>query len=102
MLKYYSKNTLQVNIFDVSQENEDDALITTLNAEALVKSATWLKDDKIGIVFDHEEAIVWKIEDSQPYKTFNREDFTVAIKRKITPWTYIAGKNNLLFMKLNR
>jgi len=81
----------QINLFDISQENEDDALITALNVEAPAKSITWLKDDKVGILLDHEEIALWKIEDSQPYKIFDRENLTGAIRRKITSWTYVSG-----------
>ena len=81
----------QINLFDISQENEDDALITALNVEAPAKSITWLKDDKVGILLDHEEIALWKIEDSQPYKIFDRENLTGAIRRKMTSWTYVSG-----------
>ena len=37
----------QVNLFDISQSNEDDALVTTLNAEAPIRSLTSLQDDKV-------------------------------------------------------
>merc|ERR1711879_1070616 len=46
------------------------------NVEAPAKSITWLKDDKVGILLDHEEIALWKIEDSQPYKIFDRENLT--------------------------
>lgn len=80
-----------MNLFDISQENEDDALITSLNTEAPVRNVTFLPDNKMAIVLDHEEVLMWKTEDSEAFKTMTREDFTVAIKRKITPWTYVAG-----------
>ncbi len=78
-------------MFDISQEDEDDALITSLNTEATVRNVTFLPDNKMAIILDHEEVLMWKTDDSEAYKTFSREDFTVAIKRKITPWTYIGG-----------
>jgi len=81
----------QVNLFDISQESEDDALVTSLNTEAVIRSVTFLSDNKLAIIQDHEEALLWKTEDSEAYKTFTREDFTSAIKRKVTPWTYIGG-----------
>lgn len=80
-----------MNVFDISQESEDDALVTSLNTEAPVRSVTCLPDDKLAIILDHEEALLWKTQDSEPFKTISREDFTVAIKRKITPWTYVGG-----------
>ena len=81
----------QVNIFDISQDKEEDALVTSLNAEAPIRSLTDLQDDKVAVVLDHEESLLWKTYEGQPYRTFSREDFTVAIRRKITPWTYICG-----------
>lgn len=62
-----------------------------MNVEAPVRSTTWIKENRLAIVLDHEEAVLWKPEDSDAYKTFNREDFTVAIRRKVTPFTYIGG-----------
>ena len=70
----------QVNLFDISQESEDEALVTSLNTEAPVRSLTYMQDDKVAIVLDHEEAILWKTYEGQPYRTFSREDFTVAIR----------------------
>ena len=81
----------QVNLFDISQDNEEDALVTSLNTEAPIRSLTYLQDDKVAVVLDHEESLLWKTYEGQPYRTFSREDFTVAIRRKITPWTYVCG-----------
>ena len=55
-----------------------------------------MSDNKLAIIQDHEEAMLWKTDDSEAYKTFTREDFTSAIKRKVTPWTYI-GKEAIYF-----
>jgi hypothetical protein len=33
----------QVNVYDISEESEDDALVTSINLEAAVRSATWFK-----------------------------------------------------------
>ena len=81
----------QINVFDLSQDCEDEALTTSLNAEASIRSVTFLTENKLSVILDHEEAFIWQFEDSEPSKNFVREDFTVAIKRKITPWTYIGG-----------
>ena len=64
--------------------------MTSLNTEGIVRSLTFLPDNKLAIILDHEEAMLWKTDDCEAYKTFSREDFTVAIKRKVTPWTYIG------------
>ena len=64
--------------------------MTSLNTEGVVRSLTFLPDNKLAIILDHEEAMLWKTDDCEAYKTFSREDFTVAIKRKVTPWTYIG------------
>jgi hypothetical protein len=45
----------------------------------------------LALVLDHEEAALWKIEDTDVYKKINREDVAVAIKRKVTDWAYIGG-----------
>ena len=55
-----------------------------------------MSDNKLAIIQDHEEAMLWKTDDSEAYKTFTREDFTSAIKGKVTPWTYI-GKETIYF-----
>ena len=41
--------------------------------------------------------MLWKTDDCEAYKTFSREDFTVAIKRKVTPWTYIGKYIKIIF-----
>ena len=74
--------------------------MTSLNTEGVVRSLTFLPDNKLAIILDHEEAMLWKTDDCEAYKTFSREDFTVAIKRKVTPWTYI-GKYLRSFLQPN-
>ena len=71
--------------------------MTSLNTEAVVRSLTFLPDNKLAIILDHEEAMLWKTDDCEAYKTFSREDFTVAIKRKVTPWTYIGKYIKIIF-----
>ena len=86
-------------MFDISQESEDDALVTSLNTEGVVRSLTFLPDNKLAIILDHEEAMLWKTDDCEAYKTFSREDFTVAIKRKVTPWTYIGNNSRCILYR---
>jgi len=84
-----------INIFDISQSTEDDALITSINTESSIRDVHWYKNkgyDGIAATSHDEEVIVWSnIDSTQPHKTFSREDLTVSMRRKTTEWIYLIG-----------
>ena len=86
-----------VNVFDLSQTCEDDAIETTINSESSVQRLSWFHRDSSSPTADSlccithtEEASLWKVEDVAPYKTISREDACIAMKRKVTETAYLA------------
>lgn len=81
-----------INVFDISQETEDDALITTLNSESPIKKVMWYSGkgkDSIAGVSEDEELVLWPNVDGIEHKTFTRDDLTVAVRRKTAEWCYL-------------
>jgi len=83
-----------INVFDVSQESEDDALLTALNpGVSSVRSLTWFQrkndTEALAAISDDEELVVWPRcveglagEDVR----LTREDVTIGIRRKTPEW----------------
>jgi len=87
-----------INVFDVSQETEDDALLSALNPEiSSVKKLTWFerKNDKeaLATTSDNEELVVWPrvVEGTAGEEVrLTREDVTIGIRRKTAEWCYLV------------
>ena len=65
-----------INIYDVSQNNEDDALENSLNVETSVQKVEWFRindEDVIGCITDMETVQFWKPDDVSPYACFSRK-----------------------------
>ncbi|XP_022657103.1 WD repeat-containing protein 89-like isoform X2 [Varroa jacobsoni] len=67
-----------VNVFDIDEACEDDALLYTLNAECAVSSVSWLKRtaldvDRLAIVTSEEEFQWWEADDAEPKFRRTRE-----------------------------
>jgi hypothetical protein len=84
-----------INVFDVSQSSEDDALITSINTESSIQDVCWYKykdRDAIAATCHDEEIALWpNVDGIEPHKTFTREDLTVSMRRKTTEWCYLIG-----------
>lgn len=100
-----------LNVFDISQESEDDALLTALNPSITsVKSLTWFerKNDKeaIAATSDDEELVVWPrvIEGTAGEDArLTREDVTIGIRRKTPEWCFLidahaSGSDGLMVL----
>ncbi len=83
-----------INVFDVTQQSEDDALMDSANTESSVQRLIWYGDGKsLGCLTHTEEILLWKDvdEDAAPSKTFNRDDVCASIRRKTSHTTYLVG-----------
>ena len=100
-----------VNVFDLAETSEDDALVTSHNTESSVSRLTWIHDrkkgadgfDTLAILSHTEELALWQTEDNEPELNFSREDACVAIRRKLTEVCYYvdvheAGEDNELLV----
>jgi len=83
-----------VNVFDVTQTSEDDALQSTLNTESSVSSATWYEQAgtrHLAVVLDTEELQCWDPDQAErPRAQFGRGDVTAAIRRTMSETCYVA------------
>ncbi|XP_037069029.1 WD repeat-containing protein 89-like [Pollicipes pollicipes] len=83
-----------VNVFDVTQTTEDDALQATLNTESSVSSVTWWERAgrrHLAVVLDTEELQSWDIEESERRGQFGRSDIAAAIRRTMYEVCYVEG-----------
>lgn len=82
-----------INIFDVSQSSEDDALQNSLNVGTAIRKLEWLhdkNDSTVGCITDMETLQLWKIDDAQPFQHFTRENIGSIARVKSYDNTYIA------------
>lgn len=69
-----------INIYNLSEASEDDALQECLNTEALVEDLEWFDGNKISCITSTSDLQLWQTEGAEPYKRFNRDDFATQIK----------------------
>lgn len=77
-----------INVFDLSQTSEDDALVETFNTESSIDKLVWYKQhrfDAIACITHVHDLLLWNTEDSDAYARFTREDFTYAMQ---VIWSY--------------
>lgn len=88
-----------VNVFDISQSCEDDALETCHNTESSVQKLMWFhnndKLDSLAILTHTEELALWNIDDLEPFKMFSREDLCIGLKRKLTEVCYFVDVHDI-------
>ena len=86
-----------VNVLDLSESDEDDALVTSHNAEDSVGRVVWYnsKGDKdtmnLSIQTHTEEIQLWDTDSVGPHTHLDRENFCHGIRRTVSDHTYIAG-----------
>ncbi|GFS49407.1 WD repeat-containing protein 89 [Nephila pilipes] len=72
-----------INIFDLTQSTEDDALVNTLNTEASVIKFTWGTDDHISCITGNEDYQFWSAEQTKPLLLKTRDDISLDSESKI-------------------
>lgn len=82
-----------INIYDLSQSTEEDALIDSLNTESSVEKIRWLKNPKgkdfIGCVTHTADVQFWKLENAEPFH-LTRVDIAKKIQRKSEGHVYVV------------
>ncbi|OQR70514.1 WD repeat-containing protein 89-like [Tropilaelaps mercedesae] len=73
-----------VNVFDIEEDCEDNALLYTLNAECAVNHVSWLNRtvsdvDRVAVVTTEEEFQLWLAEDAEPNLRKSREQLAQGI-----------------------
>ncbi|KAG0725810.1 WD repeat-containing protein 89 [Chionoecetes opilio] len=84
-----------INIFDVSQNSEGDALTYSLNAEVVAGKLCWLshggKYERLAAATDVETLQYWDIRESAPRHSFSREEVASVIKCPEPDDSYIVS-----------
>lgn len=71
-----------INVYDLSQSAEDDALLDTLNTNSSVDQLSWYKvglKDCVSCITHTSDVQLWNIEDARPYAHFQRRDISKQI-----------------------
>ncbi|CAH1164297.1 unnamed protein product [Phaedon cochleariae] len=94
-----------INIYDLTQTKEDDALTDTLNSESSIDQLMWFsKNRNYGIscmthTFDLQ---LWNVDDAEPYRKVDRTELAKGIKKKSESYIYTAkchqAKNDLMVL----
>lgn len=72
-----------VNLFDVSQSKEDDALLNSFNVDAAVRKLSWFdQESTFGCITDMETVQMWQVDDVEPTRQFDRQTLGQAIRMK--------------------
>lgn len=72
-----------INLYDLSQQTETDALVDSLNTESSVEKLMLYEMNGKEFIFASthtHEVQLWKAEDTQPYVHFTREALAKGIK----------------------
>lgn len=72
-----------INIYDLSQPCEDEALIDSLNTESSVEQLLWFNSSgrwSISCITHVADLQLWNLEQAEPYKHVTRAELAKAIK----------------------
>ncbi|XP_075980919.1 WD repeat-containing protein 89 [Anticarsia gemmatalis] len=70
-----------VNIFNVMEQTEDDALTYSLNVENSTEKLSWVDDKHVACITQSNDLQVWDTESGDLVKSFNRDKISRSIKR---------------------
>uniref|UniRef100_A0A0P4WYE8 WD repeat-containing protein 89 n=1 Tax=Scylla olivacea TaxID=85551 RepID=A0A0P4WYE8_SCYOL len=84
-----------INIFDISQNSESDALTYSLNTEVVVSKLCWQshgsKFERLAATTDVETFQYWDIREAAPLHSFTREEIAGAMKCQTPDESYIVS-----------
>ena len=85
-----------VNVFDVSQDSEEDAIISSANTESSVQRLCWVGEKGLVCITHTEELNLWGDfeADTAPSKVFNRDDVCASIRRSNSHCAYLVDCND--------
>jgi len=93
-----------INIYNLAESCEEDALQDCLNTEGMVENLEWFNENghwNIGCITSINDLQLWKVDGAEPYKNFRRDDVAQQVKVK-TDNTYLGKahsvKNSLLVL----
>ncbi|XP_017785085.1 PREDICTED: WD repeat-containing protein 89 [Nicrophorus vespilloides] len=84
-----------INIYDLSQTTEDEAIENTLNTNSSVEQIRWYPhkktSEKLAVTTHTYDAQLWDVEMTEIYAEFDRENLAENLKRKIPDYIYTAA-----------
>ncbi|RZC40319.1 WD repeat-containing protein 89, partial [Asbolus verrucosus] len=89
-----------INVYDLSQTSEDDALTDTLNTESSVEKIGWLQQegkDIISCITHTADVQFWKLDNAQPYLHLHR--FEIATQINVTEIGLLKTCTLLMYMQ---
>ncbi|KAG8272725.1 WD repeat-containing protein 89 [Homalodisca vitripennis] len=84
-----------INFYDVSQTEEDEALLQSLNTQSSVDKVQWHEgtNTTVSCVTHTSDVQLWHLDDSSPFNTFSRTDIASTLQMKnedVEDSSYIA------------
>lgn len=82
-----------VNIYDLRETNEDDALLNSLNTNSSVEQIQWYGPNFEGLcsVTHTVDMQLWDVEEATTIKEFKRDEIAQSMKRKSSEHCYVAS-----------
>ncbi|XP_066245742.1 WD repeat-containing protein 89 [Euwallacea similis] len=89
-----------INVYDLSEQNEDDALQECLNTEAFVDNLLWFEEEnkwRISCITTQSVLQLWDLDGAEPYKRITRREIAERIQKPYTSYedTYIVKCHNI-------
>ncbi|XP_040578778.1 WD repeat-containing protein 89 [Lepeophtheirus salmonis] len=83
-----------VNVYDISQPTEDEALSEAINTESSVQKIKWYNkesEDSLAIITHTEDIYLWRVSDSYPAQIFKRDQITsLGLRRSSVESAYVV------------
>ncbi|XP_026763367.2 WD repeat-containing protein 89 [Galleria mellonella] len=70
-----------INVFNIMEQNEDDALVYSLNVENSIEKISWLDARQVACVTQSNDLQVWDSESGDQIKSCSRDKIAKSIKR---------------------
>lgn len=84
-----------LNVYDISQNSEDDALTYCMNASVTVDKLAWMPQNSrcehLSGITDIHSMQYWDIKEASPLHKFSREEVTTAMRRKLQEECYLIN-----------
>ncbi|XP_041984576.1 WD repeat-containing protein 89 [Aricia agestis] len=79
-----------INIYNIMEPNEDDALIYSMNCEVAVERLTWLDDSTVSCVTQSSDLQLWNMETGDMIRSYTRDKIGRSIKRSRVDDCYVV------------
>lgn len=93
-----------LNIFNVTELTEDDALTYTLNVENSVEKLSWLDEKQLACITQSSDLQLWDADKGDMLKSFTRDKVSRSIKvsSRLTYWSCLLCTKGTMLLKAAR